>query len=178
MVATSVRPCTPPRVTATRQHRETSSPGVAGSRPCVAHCAGSDSLRSARRPRAVPVLGAVPGPGDTAGRARACGAGQPAKAPLRRQTFKWTPNDQKEAKRSRAGGGEGTRSAGAEPPFTEREREMETPTAAGVSGQGTVGAIRVPARVSSTCALRRASCDSVPTLYRFAPYGAMWLFLE
>lgn len=126
MVATWVRPCTAPGVAATRQHRETSSAGRGREqtlRRRALRWAGLDSLRRACRARAVPVLGAVPGPGVTAGRARAWGAGRPAKA-LRRHSSR------KEGKR-RAGGGEGTRSARSHG----SERGRERPAAAGRVGK-------------------------------------------
>lgn len=157
-----------PPVSIARRPRQ----GAAESRPCVAaHCAGLDSLRRACRARAVPVLGAVPGPGVTAGRARAWGAGRPAKA-LRRHSSR------KEGKR-RAGGGEGTRSVhGATVQRGGGRGPLRRGEWARHGGRHPCFRwARVAAGASSACALRRATSGSVPTPCRFAPLGATWLFL-
>lgn len=141
MVATWVRPCTAPGVAATRQHRETCSAGRGREQTLRrrALCwAGLDSLRRACRARAVPVLGAVPGPGVTAGRARAWGAGRPAKA-LRRHASRPRP---RMAGRRGSAEREGVRAPGqrTEPRFREGEGEARC---GGASGQGTAAATRV-----------------------------------
>lgn len=177
MVATWVRPCKAPGVAATCQHRETSSAG--GGREQTlrrrALCwAGLDSLRRACRARSVPVLGAVPGPGVTAGRARAWGAGRPAKA-LRRHSGDIQAGRRGSAER------EGVRAPG---------RRGATVQRGGGRGPLRRGEwarhggrhpcfrwARVAAGASSACALRRATSGSVPTPCRFAPLGATWLFL-
>lgn len=154
-----------PPVSIARRPRQ----GAAESRPCVAaHCAGLDSLRRACRARAVPVLGAVPGPGVTAGCARAwggrrrlCGDIQAGRRGSAEREGVRAPG-RRGATVQRGGGrgplrrGEWARHGGRHPCFRWA---------------------RVAAGASSACALRRATSGSVPTPCRFAPLGATWLFL-
>lgn len=78
----------------------------------------------------MPVLGAVPGSGDTAGSARACGVGQPrsvqrgwsVKAPLRRH-LSGSPNDQKEGSAAKLEVARGPFSASRTTIYSEEERD-------------------------------------------------------
>lgn len=169
MVATWVRPCTAPGVAATRQHRETSSPGRGREQTLRRRALRWFRLTKTRLPsprRASPR--GCPRPWGHSW-LRTC-LGRPAKA-LRRHSSR------KEGKR-RAGGGEGTRSARATVQRGGGRGPLRRGEWARHGGRHPCFRwARVAAGASSACALRRATSGSVPTPCRFAPLGATWLFL-
>lgn len=129
MVATWVRPCTAPGVAATRQHRETSSPGRGREQTLRRRALRWFRLTKTRLPsprRASPR--GCPRPWGHSWLRTCLGGGAAGEGSA--ETFKPTPNGRKEGKR-RAGGGEGTRSARSHG----SERGRERPAAAGRVGK-------------------------------------------